>query len=282
MNGTAIKTLTLTISFLVLGVRLPGSQSREWMKSSSIVFSATVESVASTSFEGAPASADSVVVRVDTVLTKPDSVVLKSGDRVTVGALDPSTLGPGTQAVFYTRGVIFGQGLFVQEVGHQLTGETATEAPATPQTISQMQEEIKDEQLLERMRAAEMVIEGEVTQVRPDSQPAGTVESPARISEHDPDWHEAIVEVTSALKGAEEGQQVVVRFPASRDIQWYFAPKFSEGETGVFILSSDQISGVETVSFQGTVLKTYTAMEAEDVQPASAADRLRRLLEQNR
>src|SRR5436309_346796 len=58
------------------------------LKQSSIIFAGTVSRVAATSFAGVPKSARTIVVRVDSVLKKPATVSLKSGDSVTVEVKD--------------------------------------------------------------------------------------------------------------------------------------------------------------------------------------------------
>ena len=60
------------------------------VKQSSIIFTGTVSQVAATSFAGVPKSAQTIVVRVDSVLKKPAAVSLKKGDNVTVEVKDPA------------------------------------------------------------------------------------------------------------------------------------------------------------------------------------------------
>src|SRR5882672_9083092 len=88
-------------------------------KQSSIVFAGTVSQLGATSFAGVPKSAQTLVVRVDTVLKKPSAVSLKKGDNVTVEGKDPSAFRDGTQGTFYTDGWIFGSGVAVRELGHE-------------------------------------------------------------------------------------------------------------------------------------------------------------------
>ena len=101
------------------------------LKQSSIVFAGTVSQLGATSFAGVPKSAQTVVVRVDSVLKKPSAVSLKKGDNVTVELKDPSAFQQGTQATFYTEGWIFGSGVAVKELGHEFgsgSSETSKQA----------------------------------------------------------------------------------------------------------------------------------------------------------
>src|SRR5437879_10452534 len=102
-------------------------------KQSSIVFAGTVSELGATSFAGVPKSAQTIVVRVDSVLKKPPAVSLKKGDNVTVELKDPSAFQQGMQATFYTEGRTFGSGVAVKELGHECrsgTGEAAKQAGA--------------------------------------------------------------------------------------------------------------------------------------------------------
>src|SRR5260370_1708033 len=96
------------------------SNKAAFTKQSSIVFAGTVSQLGATSFAGVPKSAQTIVVRVDSVLKKPPAVSLKKGDNVTVEVKDPSAFRDGTQATFYTDGWIFGSGVAVKELGHEI------------------------------------------------------------------------------------------------------------------------------------------------------------------
>src|SRR5260370_20891452 len=112
-------------------------------KQSSIVFAGTVSQLGATSFAGVPKSAQTIVVRVDSVLKKPPTVSLKKGDIVTVEVKDPSAFQDATQATFYTHGWIFGAGVAVKELAHEIArtdGETTKAASADEKAPGQDQE----------------------------------------------------------------------------------------------------------------------------------------------
>ena len=67
---------------------------------SSIVFSGTVSQLAATSFADVPKSAQTIVVRVDSIMKKPPAVSLKSGDSVTVEVKDAAAFQEGAHATF--------------------------------------------------------------------------------------------------------------------------------------------------------------------------------------
>ncbi|HVH71467.1 MAG TPA: hypothetical protein VNB49_10205, partial [Candidatus Dormibacteraeota bacterium] len=130
------------------------------MSKSSIVFSGTVSQLAATSFADVPKSAQTIVVRVDSVLKKPAAVSLKKGDSITVEVKDASAFQEGTQATFYTDGWVFGSGVAVKELGHVLgtDGAPTQAASASDKAQGQMHEQISDEELRERIKASDFVI----------------------------------------------------------------------------------------------------------------------------
>jgi hypothetical protein len=242
------------------------------VKQSSIVFAGTVSQLGATSFAGVPKSAQTIVVRVDSVLKKPAAVSLKKGDNVTVELKDPSAFQQGTQATFYTEGWIFGSGVAVKELGHKLgpsSGETSKPAVADEKQIS-------DQELQDRLNVADFVVIGRVTAVHRWNPPKSAT---TRISEHDPDWREAVVEVQSVLKGGQiKGNKIVVRFPGRNDVAWVHSPKFEKNQQGIFCLNRDQTSGVATEKVGGRQLAVYTCLGHGDSLPMSDVPRVRALL----
>src|ERR1700741_2194910 len=91
----------------LLWVVLPlfGQTSRDEMISkSTIIFSGEVAEVAAASFAGVKAAPNTIVVKVNAVLTKPEAISLKSDDKVTVQVKDPAMFKVGVRATFYTPG----------------------------------------------------------------------------------------------------------------------------------------------------------------------------------
>lgn len=249
------------------------------VKQSSIIFAGTVSQVAATSFAGVPKSAQTIVVRVDSVLKKPAAVSLKKGDNVTVELKDPSAFQQGIQATFYTEGWIFGSGVAVKELGHEFgsgTGETSKSAAADEQTYQQAQGQISDQELQDRVNKADFVVIGRVTDVHRWNRPKSTT---THVSEHDPDWHEAVVEVQTVLKGGQvKGNKVVVRFPGRNDVAWVHSPKFEKNQQGIFCLNRDQTSAAYSEKVGGRQVPVYTCLGHGDSLPLSDAPRVRALL----
>src|SRR5437867_10403651 len=117
---------TRSAILLAVALSLPGGEGVAQMsraalvKQSDIIFIGTVTQVGAVAVPEVPASDRTVVVHVEQVLEKPAAVALGAGDSVTVQTAQPGSLKPGSQATFYTTGWIFGQGVAVREVGHEL------------------------------------------------------------------------------------------------------------------------------------------------------------------
>ena len=122
-------SLGLALSCSLADARPQGaSNAATLMKQSSIVFSGTVSQLGAASFADVPKSAQTIVVRVDSVAKKPSAVSLKNGDSVTVEVKDPAAFQEGAHATFYTEGWIFGSGVAVKELGHEIGAGSAESA----------------------------------------------------------------------------------------------------------------------------------------------------------
>lgn len=244
---------------------------------SSIIFSGTVSQLAATSFADVPKSAQTIVVRVDSVEKKPAAVSLRKGDSVTVEVKDPSAFQQGTHARFYTDGWIFGSGVAVKELGHDAgAGSEPVSVASAAKPSGQENDAISDQELMERMKASDVVVVGRVTDVHKWNSPKPKSGAPSRVTEHDPDWHEAVVEVQSVLKGGRvKGNRVIVRFPNRNDVAWVSSPKFGKNQRAIFCLNRDQTSGAPKTT-QGA--NVYTCLGHGDALPISEEARVRSLL----
>jgi hypothetical protein len=183
-------------------------------------------------------------VRVDSVLKKPPAVSLKKGDNVTVEVKDPGAFQPGMEVTFYTDGWMFGSGVAVKELSHTIwpgggtPGETVR---SEEKALGQIEQQIGDDELKQRLASADFVVIGRVTDVRKWTAPEIT-SVPHRVTEHDPDWHDAVIKIESVLKGPKpKKNELVVRFPQCNDVAWAHAPKFEKHEEGIFVLKKDEV-----------------------------------------
>lgn len=273
------QSLVASFSAVVLWIAcaLPATSevSREVLQRSEIVFVGRVVELNAVSFPEVPQNAGTITVEVEQVLEKPGAVVLKPDSLVTVALKDPASMQPGMRATFYTEGWIFGQGIAVRELAHEiapavLAGEDLQER------AGRLRLEMRDAKLSTALAQADRVIVGQVVSVRPA--PLGSEAEPRPITEHDPQWKEAVVRVESWIKGRGPSQ-IVVRFPDSLDVAWYWALKLREGMEGAFLLEEDRVSGLPGPNLDHTDPIAYTALSQPALLPKRGADHLRALLQ---
>ncbi len=242
------------------------------VRRANIVFVGTVTAVGASSFPGVAATPRTLVVRVEDVLDKPAALRLAAGDSVTVEAQD-STLARGARATFYTTGWVFGRGVALREVAHE-TMPAQMSLAARRDSFRQLQRQVTDSTLAERVRQADMIVLGRVESIR---EPTLLAQPRRRITEHDPDWQEAVIAVDSMIKGPASAR-VVVRFPRSQDIAWHRLPKFTAGQAGTFLLRRDTLSGSPRAMMAGRQVTAYTVIAETDVLSTSDAPRVRALV----
>ncbi|GAA3643855.1 hypothetical protein GCM10022236_53100 [Microlunatus ginsengisoli] len=182
------------------------------------------------------------------------------GEPVTVALPDGVEVAEGDVHVFQAIAWIFGTGLAVRAVA---VGEEAASAAAAASADGVSDGE---ERLRRRMGSADRVVAGVVRQV---SHVPTAEDHP--ITEHDPRWQDAVVEVHGQLaQDAEAPSEVTVRFAASRDVSWRDAPKFSVGERGVWLLGAPQPSALMAVADE-LPADHYVVVNPDDFSPAGDA-----------
>lgn len=206
----------------------------------SFVFKGTVLKLKATTSAEIPKSDRTAVVRVDEIVRTPESLAHYTGQDITVQVAGRKKVTKGQQLVFYTNGLLYSDTLAVESVD-QAVPDTAHAAAAV--MVSDPVKNMVERDVLNRAATADAVISGRVTSIRVPADvvaarsAVATTELPAqRISEHDPDWRIAEVEVDQVHKGTQEAKTCEVRFPSSDDVLWHYAPKLRTGHEGLFIL----------------------------------------------
>jgi hypothetical protein len=239
---------------------------------SRFIFQGTVIKVKAASMAGVPVSDHTVVVQVDQTLRSGKTLEDFTGKEVTVYLTKPESAKVGEKSVFFTNGWLYGKGLAVQEVGRMEVKEGRVEAVGSPadirKALADLEQKDADQALQSRMARAPLIVSGKVVSTRPA--PGGR----HPYSEHDPDWWEAVIDVSTVQKGNAPGKQIVVKYPRSKDELWIDCPKFREGEEGSWILQLDQTEkGSPRLRTTG-----YTALSPLDFQTKPEMERILRLL----
>jgi hypothetical protein len=231
----------------------PGELARQ----ANVIVEATVVRLHAVNVSAVPASDSTLVVKVGRVYEAPRSIAGLAGAEITVFSGDPSALRVGDRIVLFARTWLAGDHIAVHEVG-RLPGSVPADLT---RRLAAARRGDGDQDLRARLAGADVVVRGRVSAVRPAPR------EPSRgVSEHDPFWQEAVVQVAAVLKGDAALKEVVVLFPGSRDIAWVNAPRFTGGQEGVWILKRDDEA------------RGFTALDPLDFQAATELARVRRLL----
>jgi hypothetical protein len=185
---------------------------------------------------------------------------------ITVQLRSSQELQEGQQATFFTTGWIYGTSIAVQELDHvegrismDRMGELAASGRvATPQD--------QTARLQQRIAEADIVVVGTVSNISlPEQRPRGP------ITEHDPEYKVATIEVHTTEKGDVPQDRIEVVYSASNDVRWHRTPTFHVGQTGIFLLNRQEIQALET--------EEYAALSPLDYYPPEQVASVRRLIE---
>ncbi|HEX8068353.1 MAG TPA: hypothetical protein VF546_00275 [Pyrinomonadaceae bacterium] len=263
------------------------AKTEDLIQQARFVFKGTVVKLKSAAMAGVPVTERTVVVRVDEITHAPEALRDTTGQDITVQLGGRKQVKRGEQYLFYANGWVFGDGLACQAVDYEPAAKTplALAAAAGGDPVENLAQ--RDAQA--RFDSASVVLSGRVRSVSLPSEPAGfglaaaaegaTLSKP--ISEHDPLIQEAEIEVDAVHKGEHSGKTAKVRFPNSRDVKWYKAPKFRAGQEGVFMLHTGESEKAPDKAAAGLMAAagvapeigddTYTALHPADFQPAEQA-----------
>lgn len=246
------------------------------------IFKGTVQKLKATNMPGVPVNDRTAIVRVDEIIHAPEALSHYAGQEITVQVGGRKKVKKGQQAIFYANGWLFGDGVAVQSIDHEGVGKApAAFALAAGDPVKNLAK--KEAQA--RLADADVVVSGRVTSVRMPTDVAaaralgGAEPTPTgRISEHDPDWRIAEIQVDAVHKGKHQGKAASVRFPSSQDVMWHDAPKFHPGQEGFFMLhTADKEAGgahAALIADKGD----YVVLHPGDFQPFDQPGGIKELL----
>jgi hypothetical protein len=269
------------------------SKADDLASQSSFVFKGTVKKLKAATIPSLPVTEKTVVVSVDEIIRAPELFQSFAGSDITVQLGSRETVRKGEQVIFYTNSWMLGESLAVKSVGHTEV-ETAAAGFGFESVNASEPAGAMSQRLQERIVDADTVVTGKVTDVRTVSPPPtargkkDALESFEAVSEHNPIWQEAVIEVADVEKGKGTSKQIVVRFPGSTDVLWSGAPKFETGQEGVFLLKDEEKSGKSAAASNSTAkgkrkaTKVYTALDSEAIQPLQKVSAIRTLIKTNK
>lgn len=232
-GGTAVMRAGLSLVLLAAFVwgaatvsAAPVARSvKDLTRSSDFVFRGTVLKPGAANLSIVEPGARTAVVRVDEILKGSGTVEDFAGREVTVFL--SGGLKAGETRVFFTSVRLFGESLGVQEVGRP-----AGRAAGLKTQVGIAKADIARDDLAARLAAADLVVSGRVVSTQ------ATYRTPKSgpITEHDPLWWEAVLEVKTVLHGQAPGRTVTFWYPSSLDVMWAGAPKPGAGQEGTWLL----------------------------------------------
>lgn len=238
------------------------------MSPASFVFQGTVVAVGAATLTIDDVDDLTAIVRVDRVLRAPAEMEGIVGREITVRLRARADV--GTSAIFQADGWLYGESMAVLETGRRrrdarrepapaAAGDQPRESAATADRAARFRTALK-----ERADEAAAVVVGRVTGVKETAAP-----SEGRLSEHDPHWAVATIEVDQAVKGR-PARTTKVWFATSEDVMWRRAPKLRVGQQAVMLLQK----GAPEVPDK----RAHAVLDRLDVQPADRAGLVAELL----
>lgn len=235
------------------------------IQASTYIFAGTVEKLGSAHISSVPANDNTSVVKVEYVYTPADILDDLTGKQVTVQLKETQTISSGNRAIFFTNGWIYGKGIALTEVGHMKEEQPDKFKPRVAQSLQRK----ADNQLKKRIDRASLIVVAKVVKTH-----EAKLDKRLPISEHNPHWWEAVLQISAVKKGEFQGNELSMLFPSSNDEVWIDSPKPELHKEGIWILQKDQQEkGAPKFRVPG-----YTALDALDLQTMDQMDRVQRLI----
>jgi len=236
-----------------------------------------------------PITERTAIVTIDESIEAPPDLAGYVGQDITVELSGRQKVAIGQQMIFHATGWMFGESVAVRslreelfESGRRLAASTGTDAV----------DRHTEKKRLSHFADADLVVAGKVVAVRLPTESAAAKKKDRAsvtfpITEHDPNWREAIIQVDDVIKGAYKEAQVIVRFPASSDVMWQGTSKFEAGQQGYFLLHRAQRKGSKAkgskkqrdIKTRSDFADYYLALDSADFQPFDEPGGIRTALE---
>lgn len=274
------------------------SSEEELLEQARFIFQGAVRKLKASNMPEIEDTGRTIIVRVDEIIQAPEALAGYVGREITVKLSKGEKVKQGGQAVFYTNGWLCGETIAVESIGHRAVEAaplalSATRGRDPARTLA-------DRDLQKRLATADVVVTGRVTSIRLPAdaetgrpsrarraRSAGEEQTRRRpLSEHNPMWCDAVIEVADVEKGSHQKKEIVIRFPSSNDVRWYKAPKFQPGQEGVFILHKTQKPArparrrvaATVTDEEAETTEAYTALHPEDFQPLQQRAEIKTLI----
>ena len=173
------------------------------------VFKGTIKKLKATTMKAAPASALTCIVNVNQIIEAPQNLAGYTGQDITVELSEKRPVRVGDQMIFHAISWLLGESVAVRSLYEEVEASPRQAGAITRHKQRETRKHFND---------ADLVVSGKVVEVRlPDSgaskkKRSAVTPATTHVSEHDPKWREAVIEVADVHKGSSSKRQVVVGF----------------------------------------------------------------------
>ena len=239
----------------------------DFLRGSQFVVAGSVGQAGTANVRIVSPSANVGTFKISEILHGPSVLRGFAGKEITVMFDESKPIRAGESMVLFAKSWLYGDNLAVIEVGRM----DEMEPDKTHTDIADAQRAVADEKLSRRIALAELVITGKVDKTEPASE---EISRRMPITEHMPEYWVAEIAIKSVEKGRHEGKRVSIYFPASHDVTWHRAPKFTPGQEGIWILQRDQ----QEMGWRSMRLPGLTALAPLDFHALEHLTRIRNLI----
>ncbi len=242
----------------------PDETLQAWTRDAAFVFSGRVQALGASNLDGVEPEDRMATVQVEDVALAPRHLGDLTGRTVTVYLETTEGLDVGQQATFFARSWHYGRNIGVVEVsGVREVGRASFRAGDIRQAVIAERLRQFEDQIEQRIRAAEVILSGRVLATfrveRPEGLP-GLVEGV--------EWWNAELWIGTVEKGQPPADGRIW-FPEGGDRDWGPVPKAYPGQTGVWLLQPVREPGEDDAEPSGGQPQSSRGEE----QPEAAAER---------
>jgi hypothetical protein len=238
---------------------------RDLLQRSAISFVGTVEHLGAATMSDVPVDDHTAVIHVESVLHAPPAFLGLAGSSLTLQLLPEEPVpAVGDRIVSFANALAFSESLALTEIGRLpeasiLPHVGLAAGDGSESSFADLQSGLEADRIHDHAASADAVVVGRV---------AGLAKAGAStLSEHDPDWWVATINVDHVEQGKVSVGPIQVLYANSIDVTWRNSPKPRAGQSGVWIL--------HTPDAELQSLAPYYLRDAEDYQPAHALDSIR-------
>jgi hypothetical protein len=235
------------------------------VRNAQFVIAGQVVKIGATTMSMAPVPPNAGIFKIDEILHGPPLLNGFADKEITVLFKESSAVRAGAPAIVFATSWLYGESLAVIEVANM------ERADVTRNEIDAAYGRLADERLMERITLAELVVAGKVVKTEPAPE---EIRRRMPVTEHEPAWWVAEIEINSVEKGRHGSKRVSIFFPSSTDVAWHDSPKFAVGDKGIWILQKDQ----QERGWPRMRVPGLTALHPLDFQPPEHRELVRRLI----